>query len=48
MRTYRCDWCGKEFRRLECYMKGKNTLFVLVSVLQILAIRAKTQPDMRN
>lgn len=27
MRTYRCDWCGKEFRRLECYMKGKKHAF---------------------
>lgn len=24
MRSYRCDWCGTEFERLESYMKGKK------------------------
>lgn len=27
MRSYKCDWCGKEFDRLECYMKGKKHAF---------------------
>ena len=27
MRTYKCDWCGKEFDRLECSMKGKKHTF---------------------
>lgn len=27
MRRYKCDWCGKEFERLECYMKGKKHTF---------------------
>lgn len=26
-RIYRCDWCGKTFERLECYMKGKKHHF---------------------
>lgn len=27
LKKYRCDWCGKEFERLECYMKGKKHCF---------------------
>jgi len=27
MRNYKCDWCGKEFKRLECRMKGKKHAF---------------------
>jgi hypothetical protein len=27
MRTYKCDWCGKEFERLECCMKEKKHTF---------------------
>lgn len=23
----RCDWCGKEFERLECKIRGKRHLF---------------------
>ena len=26
-RTYICDWCGKDFERLESYMKGKKHVF---------------------
>ena len=26
-RRYKCDWCEKEFERLECYMKGKKHAF---------------------
>lgn len=24
---YKCDWCGKEFERLECHMRGKKHSF---------------------
>lgn len=27
MRSYKCDWCGTEFKRLECYMRGKKHAF---------------------
>ncbi|HAL73628.1 MAG TPA: HNH endonuclease [Clostridiales bacterium] len=27
MKSYKCDWCGKEFIRMECYMKGKKHVF---------------------
>lgn len=27
MKTYECDWCGKKFERMECYMKGKKHVF---------------------
>lgn len=26
-KIYKCDWCGKEFERLECQMKGKKMAF---------------------
>lgn len=26
-RTYECSWCGKEFERYECQMKGKAMTF---------------------
>lgn len=26
-KTYKCDWCGKEFERYECKMKGKAMAF---------------------
>lgn len=26
-KIYKCDWCGKEFERLECQMRGKKMAF---------------------
>lgn len=26
-KTYKCDWCGKEFERDECFVRGKQHIF---------------------
>ena len=43
-RTYKCDWCGKEFIRLECYMKGKKHAFCSRQCLADFSNKSKN-PD---
>ena len=39
-----CDWCGKEFIRLECYMKGKKHAFCSRQCLADFSNKSKN-PD---
>ena len=41
MRTYRCNWCGTEFERLECYMKGKKHAFCSRQCLAAFSNKSK-------
>lgn len=41
---YTCDWCGKEFERQECYMKGKKHSFCSRQCLWNFSNRSKN-PD---
>ncbi len=37
-----CDWCGRVFEREASELKGKNIIFAVGGVLQIIAINPKT------
>lgn len=44
MKSYKCDWCGKKFERMECYTKGKRHTFCSRQCLADFSSKSKN-PD---